>query len=466
MEQKIRIQKIQEIVNRDIGKPFGTKEIPWEDTLVSMPVYKIPLAYLVYNKYNGRILSGTKSLEKQNHSIDVETLEGKKQIEILLWDSKVDRNNKTLLDLKNSGQKEVGIITKDGIIIDGNRRAMLLNKLGNVEYFKAVVLPVSSEDNSIEIKKLETSFQMGEDQKLDYNPIEKYLRAKDLYEELTGTEVNTKVDALSKIAVWMGDSKSKVQEYLSIMDKMDEYLSELGYHGQYTQLVGREDQFINLTNWLSNFYEENSGKAFDGYTNFDVDDLKLISFDYIRDKCPTQEFRLIGQGHKQNHFFGDKEIWESFRDAHFNILNGLVEAEIDFNSSNLKSHLDNRDGNFSKLVHERLKDSLELHNENLRNKQAGDKPEKLIKRSIESFDAIQQGHESFKDDNVQKLLEKLAEKALNALQKNSPVSILVQVRKLLEQIDLTKIDEDNTDDARQCAKNIQHILNDIRKAID
>ena len=42
----------------------------------------------------------------------------------------------------------------------------------------------------------------------------------------------------------------------------------------------------------------------------------------------------------------------------------------------------------------------------------------------------------------------------------------MQVRKLLEQIDLTKIDEDNTDDARQCAKNIQHILNDIRKAID
>ncbi|HAJ72697.1 MAG TPA: hypothetical protein DCO68_11520, partial [Methylophilaceae bacterium] len=162
MDKQTRILKIEEIINREKGNPFGMLEIPWQDTLQSMQVYKIPLAYLVYNKYNGRILSRTKSLEKQNHSIDVETEEGKKQIEQLLWDSKEDRNKKTEKDLDDFGQKKVGIITRDGIIIDGNRRAMLLNRLGKVDYFKAVVLPVKLDENSIEIQKLETSFQMGE----------------------------------------------------------------------------------------------------------------------------------------------------------------------------------------------------------------------------------------------------------------------------------------------------------------
>ena len=139
---------------------------------------------------------------------------------------------------------------------------------------------------------------------------------------------------------------------------------------------------------------------------------------------------------------------------------------ININSQNLKSHLDERDANFSAQMHEKIRENLETHYESLRNKQAGDKPEKLIKRSLESFDAIHQGHESFKDINVQNLLEELAEKSLLALQKNSPVRILAQVKKLLEQIDLTKIDEESTDEARQYAKSIQHILNDIRDEIN
>ncbi len=96
--------------------------------LKTMEVYKIPLAYLVYNKYNGRILSRTQSLENQKQKIDAELEEGKALIEDLLWKSKIDRNKKTFTSINEAGQEKVGIITKDGIIIDGNRRVMLLNK--------------------------------------------------------------------------------------------------------------------------------------------------------------------------------------------------------------------------------------------------------------------------------------------------------------------------------------------------
>lgn len=46
------------------------------------------------------------------------------------------------------------------------------------KFFKAVILPESATKK--DILQLETSFQMGEDEKVDYNPIEKYLKCKDL----------------------------------------------------------------------------------------------------------------------------------------------------------------------------------------------------------------------------------------------------------------------------------------------
>ena len=93
--------------------------------------------------------------------------------------------------MKN-GQQRYGIVTADGIIIDGNRRAMLLNRLFNTHeklgftyaqvehcrYFLAIILPDDAEER--DIQQLETIYQMGEDDKLDYNPIEKYLKCKEL----------------------------------------------------------------------------------------------------------------------------------------------------------------------------------------------------------------------------------------------------------------------------------------------
>ena len=124
--------------------------------------------------------------------------QGKKIIEKLLWDSKIDRNRKTQKSIADFGQQKVGIITRDGIIIDGNRRTMLLNDIQNdgvlsgkkynkkYNYFKTVVLPVTLLENPLEIEKLETSYQMGEDQKLGYNATEKYLKAKGIYQRLNG----------------------------------------------------------------------------------------------------------------------------------------------------------------------------------------------------------------------------------------------------------------------------------------
>jgi hypothetical protein len=258
MNRETRIQRIQEIISRDKDNPFGKQEIPWEDGLKTMNSYLIPLELLVYNQYNGRILSRTMSLKAQGKEIDPNTKEGKKIIEDLLWDSKEDRNRKTLKDIESFGQQKVGIITKDGIIIDGNRRTMLLNRIDKFNYFKAVVLPVTLEENPIAIEELETRYQMGEDEKLGYNATEKYLKAKELYLKITQTDnidnENLDEDVVRKISNWMGESDGEIKIYLRTMAVMDDYLEFYEYDGIYTQLDGREDQFLILTKWLNTFY--------------------------------------------------------------------------------------------------------------------------------------------------------------------------------------------------------------------
>ena len=68
------------------------------------------------------------------------------------------------------------------------------------KFFKAVILPESATKK--DILQLETSFQMGEDEKVDYNPIEKYLKCKDL-EDAGFTR--------DEIASFMGINKKEFQ---------------------------------------------------------------------------------------------------------------------------------------------------------------------------------------------------------------------------------------------------------------
>lgn len=288
-------------------------------------VHNIPLSYLIYNKYNGRILSRTKSLEKQNQSINVETDDGRNLIEKLLWDSKIDRNKKTELSLKEFGQQKVGIITKDGVIIDGNRRAMLLNRLDRTGYLKAIVLPVTLDENPIEIERLETTYQMGEDEKLGYNPIEKYLKAKQILDKLTPKISET--EAIKSISDWMGESEGEIHKYLDTMAIMDEYLEYLEYDGIYTQLDSREDQFLSLAKWLKTFYGESSKKAFDGYKDSDVDDLKTIAFDYLRfrNEYDGKEFRNLAEGNSDKHFLVIKIFGKDFLLSIMKLLKNFLQ---------------------------------------------------------------------------------------------------------------------------------------------
>ncbi len=431
MNKATRIAKINEVKSRT---PEGSEKIVWEDSLRSMDVYNIPLEYLIYNKYNGRILTRTKSLEAQGINIDVETDAGKELIERLLWESKPERNKTTQDDLNKFGQKKVGIVTLDGVIIDGNRRAMLLNRIPKYDYFRAIILPVTLEDNPLEIEKLETSYQMGEDEKLGYNPIEKYLKSQNLQDKNVSVE---------DIASWMNEPVSEIQKYIRTMKIMDEYLETYKYDKMYTQLDGREDLFLSVEKWTSNLYGEGSSRGFDGYNDGDVDDLKYIAFDYIRADYEGKEFRVLAEGNKESHFFGDKTIWKDFSEKHLQFIEPikLDEDPIKLDVPDLEKSLKSRDDTFKSKTIDFLKTNVKEHQEKLGNRQYADQPDKLISKAIEAVKVAKTNKNVGKDEVIDKL-EELNDLTLEIMRKRSPVTLLRQINELLESVDVELLSED------------------------
>mgnify|MGYP002168931856 CR=1 FL=1 len=192
MDAITRKTKLDELKGNQLNIAMTGIPLRYKGTTRTEIVYRIPLDYLVYNKYNGRIGSDVLSYEKQNGVLNAELNDDKAIIEKFLYESKVDRNKTTMDSLLKNGQQRYGIVTSDGTIVDGNRRAMLLNRLFHkrdelrysyeevekCKYFLAIILPDDAEEK--DIQQLETIYQMGEDDKLDYNPIEKYLKCKEL----------------------------------------------------------------------------------------------------------------------------------------------------------------------------------------------------------------------------------------------------------------------------------------------
>ena len=308
MDATTRKAKLLEVRSNQDNVAMTGIPLRYKGRSIPSEVYRIPLDYLIYNKYNGRIGSAVLSYEKQNGLLNAELDVDKEIIENYLYKSKEDRNKKTMDSLVEIGQQRYGIVTADGTIIDGNRRAMLLNRIfrnretlgysyqdvEQCQYFLAIILPNDAEER--DIHQLETIYQMGEDDKLDYNPIEKYLKCKEL-KKCGFTEKD--------IADFMSEKQSQIEQWLRILSLMEEYLQEYGYDGIYTRLDKTEGPFVDLASWLESYKKRGANvRNVDWpYTDSDISDLKLVCFDYIRARYEDKEFRAIGATGKNGSIF-------------------------------------------------------------------------------------------------------------------------------------------------------------------
>ena len=309
-------------------------------------VYLIPVEYLAPNVLNDRIAWKIREFEAaKGRKLSPDSPEDVEYVYELLEKESPKENEKTLRDLAEKGQQVDGIITKNGIIIDGNRRATLLRKLfkgaasrfnKNLEefrFFKAIILSEDIDDK--EIMALETRIQIGEDKKLDYNPICLYIKV----DNLSAAEYNDQ-----QIANYMNITEGEVKERREIFRLMNEYLEAIGKPNHYTLLEGLEDQFIN-TKTVFKRMDNGTYQTHDwDYTDEDVANFKQVCYDYLRAKFEGKKYRdiLIGKPNKTNGVFIKKSVWEEFLKNHENIIdNNDPQNEKDWEALGKKQFAQN-----------------------------------------------------------------------------------------------------------------------------
>lgn len=407
MDATTRKTRLEELKTNQLNQSMTGIPLRYKGSTRAEIVWRIPLDHLIYNKYNGRIGSDVLSYEKQNGELNAELDSDREIIERFLYESKVDRNKTTMDSLLKNGQQRYGIVTADGIIVDGNRRAMLLNRLfhkredfgytydqvQHCQYFLAIILPDDAEER--DIQQLETIYQMGEDDKLDYNPIEKYLKCKEL-KRLGFSEED--------IAGFMSEKPGQIKEWLRILALMEEYLQEYDYDGIYTRLEKTEGPFVDLANYLDSYAKRgaNVRNADWAYTDLDISALKLVCFDYIRARYEGKEFRDIAKTGKEGSIFFFKELWEDFLKQHQENTPPDEETVQELRErcpgEDLSLLLKQRDNAWIEQAKGQLKGNLKRFSQKLDNKRDAAKPADLIERALSALKSVDCEQSSFTED--------------------------------------------------------------------
>jgi len=117
------------------------------------PIYKVPIGLLRYRKDNGRIASDVADYEQKYRGLDETNDDDQKLLAKFLYDKDPEKTSVLRSTIRHEGQREPAIITCEGFVINGNRRKMVMDILGDdpatgdkFEYMKAVILPSPGEE--------------------------------------------------------------------------------------------------------------------------------------------------------------------------------------------------------------------------------------------------------------------------------------------------------------------------------
>lgn len=327
------IRKQDDDAKREGGLP--TAKLLVKGRTLSAPIYRFKLDDLAYNKSNGRIKAEIieKEAELGRELNQFEKADSDIIQEILL-SIRREENEKIKEDLKNNSQLVPGIITVDGVVINGNRRKALFKKLceetkdNKYGYLDAHILP--SDISKPELWLIEAGIQLSAPQQLDYSPINHLLKLREgINAGLTEGQMASRI---------YGVTEEKIKEDLDRLSLIDEYLSDfLEKSGKYYLVKDRDNHFINLVN-IINYFNNPRRKRIDwDPTEDDLNELKLVVFYYIRRRQTHLNIR-----HFRNIFL-TRSSWEKAKEA-LNVDTQLTEDEkVKCKSSDAKKEADLED---------------------------------------------------------------------------------------------------------------------------
>ena len=336
------------------------------------PVYRVRLDNLFFNDQNDRIATwisqykaehGEECLSRDNlvHYNDV--------IQDFIEKSNPEKIKQTQENIRLLNQQKYGVVLNDGRIIDGNRRFTCLRNLSkdsdNFSYFETVILEKDYEHSAKQIKMLELQIQIGAEERVDYDPIDRLVGIyRDIVDNRLHTEdeyarsTNQKVAAVKKelekaklLVEFLEAIKAPKQYYLARELQLDGPIREL--YGALNNIVDedkrQEFKYIAFVNLLM--------KPDEDMTRF-IRNLKGISKSVYLDEFLNNE----------------EEIAEAVLD---NLPeNGKVNSDV---ISRVRA---------DETTKEELKRTMSVVGSKVKVKETRDKPNQMVKDAIDSLRAI------------------------------------------------------------------------------
>ena len=230
-------------------------------------IYSVPIDLLRYRKENGRISSSVKTQERLFGPLDPTDSSDQAKLGEFLRDQDPEKTDELKQLLYADGQREPGIITVDGFLINGNRRKVALEDLRDhydedrFNTMRVVILPGEQDPGGAptlkEIEQIENRYQLQAEGKAEYFAFDAALSIRD--KELSGytLEQQMRDDPQYKRkekAEFNRAVKKRRQELLKPLECIDEYLESIGRPGEYSAVSkgpndprGRWQAFIDLS---------------------------------------------------------------------------------------------------------------------------------------------------------------------------------------------------------------------------
>lgn len=188
-------------------------------------IYKIDLDALYFNDKNDRIATWISKYKAEHDNQDFNTNDRENYnstIQEFIVDSNPSAIDRTQSNIDLIGQREPGVVLNDGRIIDGNRRFTCLRRLREQNslknrYFEAIILNFDLKHNEKQIKVLELQIQLGEDTKIDYNPIDRLVG---IYNDL----IDKKLLTIQEYADATNEKISEIEKKIQLANLMVDYL--------------------------------------------------------------------------------------------------------------------------------------------------------------------------------------------------------------------------------------------------
>lgn len=334
-----------------------------------LQVYRVPIKYLIYNIRNGRFAAELLAKESQlKRKLDPGTPQDAKIIQKLLLDLSPGETAALKADLRQNGQLDPGVITRDGAVINANRRMAILSALNEethdprFEYLRVARLPKNVDEK--DIWRIEAGLQFAKEFRLDYSPINELLKLKE------GRDSGLSADDISQTLLGRF-TPAKVEERLSILKLIESYLIFVGKAGQYNVVEGDVEKFNSLQ---SNVYAPLSRKG-----ESDSKIAKVLNFAFL----------LIQKT--------DLTHWD------IRLLNKIATEQSAYEE--LLRDYDPKKPNA--LSADKLEESFTTAKEIMEAQQNQNRPERLLRKALSALQGISSDHPKLTDAASKVLLAEL-----------------------------------------------------------